>query len=110
MEPEAFRMTGGLSGQYNPGEKSFLNSPAFDFSDQLEDPAILFDIWWETEWYMDGLALQVSYSNFFLTSFSGVQIEKCGQQLEPMEILSIGTITTTQLLLLEDSYMLGLGG
>ncbi|MCA9322408.1 MAG: hypothetical protein KDB53_16825 [Planctomycetes bacterium] len=52
-------VTGGLTGQYNVGELSFLTGPCFDFS-AVANPAIHLKIWWETEFSWDGLSLQSS--------------------------------------------------
>ncbi len=49
-----------LTGLYNDNEKSYLNSPCFDFSDLNEDPVIEFSLFFETEMNWDGLALELS--------------------------------------------------
>lgn len=60
---------GGLTGTYyTSNERSYLESPCFDFS-SLDVPRISFKIFWEVERQYDGLVLQystnggVSYSN-----------------------------------------------
>ncbi|MCC6839848.1 MAG: PKD domain-containing protein [Flavobacteriales bacterium] len=51
---------GGLSGTYyNSNERSWLESPCFDFS-ALAAPRISFQIFWEVERQYDGLVLQYS--------------------------------------------------
>jgi gliding motility-associated-like protein len=53
-------ITGGLSSSfYNYGERSWLQSPCFDFS-SLSHPVISFNIFWETEYKYDGANLQYS--------------------------------------------------
>ena len=47
-----------LTGLYNDNEKSYLNSPCFDFSGLNEDPVIEFSLFFETEMNWDGLALE----------------------------------------------------
>lgn len=49
-----------LTGTYNPSERSFLNSPCFDFSDLTEDPVMEFSLFFNTETSYDGLFLEVS--------------------------------------------------
>ncbi|MFM8432409.1 MAG: hypothetical protein ACKOA1_06410 [Bacteroidota bacterium] len=56
-------VTGGLIGSaYNPGQRSWLQSPCFDFSSLLH-PEIRFMIYWETEYQFDGGNLQYSIDN-----------------------------------------------
>ncbi|MFC5271330.1 T9SS type A sorting domain-containing protein [Adhaeribacter terreus] len=50
---------GGLTGQYNANENSWLQSPAFDFT-YLYDPQLEMRVWWDTETDMDGAILQSS--------------------------------------------------
>ncbi|MBK8580464.1 MAG: hypothetical protein IPL86_01080 [Flavobacteriales bacterium] len=51
---------GGLSGTfYNNNERSWLESPCFDFS-SLNTPRISFKIYWEVERQYDGMILQYS--------------------------------------------------
>lgn len=53
-------VVGGLSTSfYNLGERSFVESPCFDFTN-LPHPYINFKIWWETERRFDGSNLQYS--------------------------------------------------
>lgn len=53
-------ITGGLnSGPYNPGQKSWIESPCFDFSN-LSYPQLSFLIYWDTERQYDGGNLQYS--------------------------------------------------
>jgi len=49
-----------LTGNYNPSERSYLNSPCFDFSDLTEDPVIEFSLFVNTELNYDGLFLELS--------------------------------------------------
>lgn len=49
-----------LTGTYNNSEKSYLNSPCFDFSDLSEDPVIEFSLFFDTETNYDGLFLELS--------------------------------------------------
>ena len=51
--------TTNLTGNYNNGENSFVESPVFDFS-ALNAPAIQFSIWWNAEFSWDGMVLQSS--------------------------------------------------
>jgi gliding motility-associated-like protein len=53
-------ITGGLSASfYNLGEKSWVQSPCFDFT-SLDYPYLSFRVYWETEKQYDGASLQVS--------------------------------------------------
>ncbi|MEO0895149.1 MAG: T9SS type A sorting domain-containing protein [Bacteroidota bacterium] len=51
--------TGGLTGDYNANENSFLLGPCFDLSN-VAVPIIEFDIWWNSEFSWDGTVLQSS--------------------------------------------------
>ena len=56
-------ITGGLSGAfYSLGQRSYVESPCFDFS-QLSHPYIYFKIWWESERQYDGANFQYSLNN-----------------------------------------------
>jgi len=51
---------GGLSGlTYANGERSYIQSPCFDFTN-LQHPYITFLVFWESEWKYDGAVLQYS--------------------------------------------------
>lgn len=53
-------VTGGLSGSfYNLGQRSYVESPCFDFT-ALSHPYISFSIWWESERQYDGATFQYS--------------------------------------------------
>jgi gliding motility-associated-like protein len=53
-------ITGGLSNSsYNNNEKSWLQSPCFDFT-TLQYPHISFNVFWETERQFDGAGFQYS--------------------------------------------------
>ena len=53
-------ITGGLTTSfYNNGERSWLQSPCFDFT-SLQHPYIFFKVFWETERVYDGANLQYS--------------------------------------------------
>jgi len=53
-------ITGGLTNAYyNLGQRSFVASPCFDFT-QLPHPYVRFKIWWESERQYDGANLQYS--------------------------------------------------
>jgi len=53
-------ITGNLTGNsYNGGERSWLQSPCFDFT-SISHPFISFRIYWETEFQYDGGNLQYS--------------------------------------------------
>lgn len=53
-------ITGGLSASsYADNERSWLQSPCFDFS-ALQNPYISFEVFWETELKYDGAAMQYS--------------------------------------------------
>lgn len=49
-----------LDGAYNSSERSYLNSPCFDFSDLTEDPVIEFSLNYFTEFSYDGGYLEMS--------------------------------------------------
>ena len=56
-------IVGGLSASaYNNGERSWLQSPCFNFSN-LAYPYISFKVFWETENIYDGASLQYSINN-----------------------------------------------
>ncbi|MDP3556281.1 MAG: PKD domain-containing protein [Bacteroidota bacterium] len=56
-------MIGGLSGgTYNGGEKSYIESPCYDFSN-LSSPYVSFKIFWEMEYKYDGASLVYSLNN-----------------------------------------------
>jgi gliding motility-associated-like protein len=56
-------ISGNLSGNsYNGGEKSFVESPCFDFT-SLTNPIIKFYIFWDTERQYDGGSFQFSINN-----------------------------------------------
>ncbi len=56
-------VTGGLNGNtYNLGEKSYVTSPCFDFTN-LTYPHISFKIYWESEENFDGTSFQYSTNN-----------------------------------------------
>lgn len=53
-------VTGGLvGGFYNANESSFVQGPCFDFS-SLSQPIIELNIWWDSQFSMDGTVLQTS--------------------------------------------------
>jgi gliding motility-associated-like protein len=54
---------GGLSGTfYAYGERSYIQSPCFNFTNVVH-PYIQFKIWWESEYRYDGTNLQYSLDN-----------------------------------------------
>ena len=56
-------ISGNLSGNsYNGGEKSYVESPCFDFT-VLINPIIKFSIFWDTERQYDGGGFQFSINN-----------------------------------------------
>ena len=56
-------IVGGLSGlTYNSGEKSYIESPCYNFS-TLTSPYVSFKIFWETEYKYDGASLLYSTNN-----------------------------------------------
>lgn len=56
-------ITGGLTDAfYSLGQRSFVESPCFDFS-QLPHPYVQFKIWWESERQYDGANFQYSLDN-----------------------------------------------
>ncbi len=56
-------VTGGLTGSfYSLGQRSYVESPCFDFT-QLPHPYIHFKIWWESERQYDGASFQYSLDN-----------------------------------------------
>jgi gliding motility-associated-like protein len=53
-------IVGGLTGSaYNNGERSWLQSPCFDFT-AVQHPYISFSVFWETEQKFDGAGFQYS--------------------------------------------------
>jgi hypothetical protein len=58
-----FAWVTGLSNAYPNNETSYLESPCFDFSNLLVDPAIEFSIFYNTEPAQDGAWLEVSTNN-----------------------------------------------
>lgn len=70
-------MTGGLTGSlYNPGQRSWLQSPCFDFS-TLQRPEIRFLIYWETEYQFDGGNLQYSLDGISWTTIGSASVSNC---------------------------------
>jgi gliding motility-associated-like protein len=56
-------ISGNLSGNsYNGGEKSYVESPCFDFT-SMANPIIKFSIFWDTERQYDGGSFQFSINN-----------------------------------------------
>ncbi len=56
-------VTGGLTGNsYKNGQRSWLQSPCFDFT-SLPNPVIYFKIFWDTERNFDGAGFQYSLNN-----------------------------------------------
>jgi len=56
-------ISGNLSGNsYNGGQKSYVESPCFDFTN-LNNPIIKFSIFWDTERQYDGGSFQFSINN-----------------------------------------------
>ena len=49
-----------LAGSYNASERSYLNSPCFDFSNLTDDPVIEFSVFYNTETSYDGMFLELS--------------------------------------------------
>ncbi len=64
-----------LTGSYNSGEKSYLNSPCFDFSDLMADPSIRFSLFHSTEANFDGLWLEMSLDGGTVWTKVGLQGE-----------------------------------
>lgn len=70
-------ITGGLAGStYNPGERSWLQSPCFDFS-TLQRPEIRFMIYWETEYQFDGGNLQYSLNGSTWITIGSAAVSNC---------------------------------
>jgi len=67
--------TTGLTADYALNEQSYVRSPGFDFSG-LTSPAVLLDVWWESEYSSDGAALQYSTDG-------GVTWTTVGQYTDP---------------------------
>ncbi|HOT92134.1 MAG TPA: hypothetical protein PLJ78_08035 [Anaerolineae bacterium] len=67
--------TTGLTANYALNEQSYVRSPGFDFSG-LTSPAVLLDVWWESEYAADGAALQYSTDG-------GVTWTTVGQYTDP---------------------------
>ena len=56
-------VTGGLNGStYNLGERSYVTSPCFNFTN-LINPHVSFKIYWESEYNFDGTTFQYSTNN-----------------------------------------------
>lgn len=63
---------GGLNGTtYNSGQKSFIESPCYDFS-SLSSPVVSFKIFWETEHKYDGASLVYTINNGITWALVGV--------------------------------------
>ena len=50
----------GITGDYPSNAFEAVVSPVFDFSGFAEDPTILMDIWWNSEFSWDGVVLESS--------------------------------------------------
>ena len=74
-------ITGGLTGAfYGFGQRSYVESPCFDFT-QLAHPYIHFKIWWESERQYDGASFQLSIDN-------GATWDNVGAANEPVDCLN----------------------
>ncbi len=77
--------TTGLTADYNLDEQSYVRSPGFDFSG-LTSPAVLLDVWWESEYPYDGAALQYSTDG-------GVTWTFVGQYTDPQNWYTVNDLT-----------------
>lgn len=83
-------MIGGVtSAFYNLGERSWLQSPCYDFS-TLQHPYISFKIWWETENTYDGANLQSSIDG-------GVSWQDIGSKSEPANCMTANWYNTSNI-------------
>ena len=64
-----------LDGLYNANEKSYLDSPCFDFSDLTTDPSIQFSLFYSTEANYDGGWLEMSLDGGTTWAKVGMQNE-----------------------------------
>jgi gliding motility-associated-like protein len=81
-------IVGGLSGSsYNNGERSWLQSPCFDFTG-LQYPHISFNVFWETERQFDGAGFQYSTD-------LGVSWTNVGALSEPANCLNANWFNST---------------
>jgi len=79
-------VTGGLTtGTYNANEKSFVESPCFDFS-ALTLPEVTLKIWWNSEFSWDGAVLQSTINN-------GATWQNVGALGDPNNWYNDGTIS-----------------
>ncbi|MEM6346163.1 MAG: GEVED domain-containing protein, partial [Bacteroidota bacterium] len=77
-------VTGGLAGQYNNNDNSFILGPCFDFS-TLVKPILRLDVWWESEFSWDGLKVQTSID-------AGLTWQDVGMLNDPNNWYNDGTI------------------
>ncbi len=83
-------MIGGVSSAfYNLGERSWLQSPCFDFS-SVQHPYITFKIWWETEHTYDGANLQSSIDG-------GNTWQNVGSKNEPANCMTMNWYNTANI-------------
>ncbi|MCB0531650.1 MAG: gliding motility-associated C-terminal domain-containing protein [Lewinellaceae bacterium] len=83
-------ITGGLSGSfYNLGQRSYVESPCFDFT-TLSHPYISFKIWWESERQYDGANFQYSLND-------GTTWTNVGAAADPVDCLNENWFNSTSI-------------
>lgn len=80
-------VSGGLTGaSYNSGERSYVVSPCFNFTN-VQYPHVSFDIFWETEFDYDGANFQYSLNN-------GATWNNVGAFNDPVDCLNMNWFNT----------------
>lgn len=83
-------ITGGLTASfYNLGERSWVQSPCFDFTG-LQHPYISFNIYWESEHVYDGTNLQSSTDG-------GVTWQNVGSATDPVNCMTQNWYNTSSI-------------
>ncbi len=83
-------VTGGLTTSfYNFGERSYVQSPCFDFS-ALQSPYVSFNIYWETEKTYDG-------ANFQYSTNGGTTWQNVGSSSDPADCTNANWYNTSNI-------------
>ena len=90
-------IAGGLGNAfYNGAERSWVQSPCFDFTN-VSNPMFIADIFWETEKTYDGATLQYSFNGINWTNVGSVgQVNDCMNQnwFNTSGIINLATLAT----------------
>lgn len=83
-------VTGGLNGSsYNDAERSYVESPCFDFT-SIVNPHVKFNIYWESEYDFDGANFQYSLNG-------GTTWTNVGSNTDPVDCLNDNWFNTNDI-------------